>query len=148
LVDLVGGKSTWAYALHQATGIPVYHLDKYFYTAHWVERDHNEFLSIQQSLVAGESWIIDGNCIHSLAMHYARANLVVYLNYPRYICYWRILKRLLTKNAAIGDRPPGCQARISWKFLHYICNFQDLVASSIVYLPQQYPAIKFIEARS
>ncbi|WP_202943300.1 P-loop NTPase family protein [Candidatus Amoebophilus asiaticus] len=53
-------KPTFALTLHQATGIPLYHLDKYFYTINWVERDYAEFLTIQQSLIDTKSWIIDG----------------------------------------------------------------------------------------
>jgi adenylate kinase family enzyme len=142
------GKSTFAQALHQTTGIPLYHLDKYFYTANWVERDYKEFLAIQQALVLEESWIIDGNCTRSLAMRYARANLAIYLNYPRYICYGRILKRLFTKNKAIDDRAPGCKETINFKLLRYMWTFHQRVEPSILHLQQQYPATKFVEMRS
>ena len=77
------GKSTFALTLHQAAGIPLYHLDKYFYTTNWFERDYAEFLAIQQSLIDTKSWIIDGNCLKSLAMRYKKADLILYFNYPR-----------------------------------------------------------------
>ncbi len=113
-----------------------------------MERDYNEFLDIQQSLVAGGSWMIDGNCIRSLAMRYARADLVIYLNYPRHICYWRILKRIFTKNPAIDDRSPGCKETINFKLLRYMWTFHHRVEQSILHLQQQYPTIKFVEVRS
>ncbi|MHB9147034.1 MAG: hypothetical protein ACYC2U_01025 [Candidatus Amoebophilus sp.] len=45
------GKSTFEFTLHQATGILLYHLDKYFYTINWIKHDYAEFLTIQQSFV-------------------------------------------------------------------------------------------------
>jgi adenylate kinase family enzyme len=44
------GKSTFALKLSQTTGLPLYHLDKYFFESHWKERNYQEFLSDQQSL--------------------------------------------------------------------------------------------------
>ncbi|HXF90407.1 MAG TPA: AAA family ATPase, partial [Candidatus Nitrosotenuis sp.] len=80
------GKSTFALSLHQATGIPLYHLDKYFFTSNWVERDYGEFLAIQQSIIDQDQWIIDGNSIRSLEMRFARADLVLYFNYSKWVC--------------------------------------------------------------
>ena len=88
------GKSTFAHDLHKITGLPLYHLDKYFFTRNWVERDKQEFLDIQQSIVDTHFWIIDGNSIKSLEMRYRRADLVLYLNFPRWLCYIRVFKRI------------------------------------------------------
>ncbi|STX55587.1 DNA topology modulation protein [Legionella beliardensis] len=44
-------KSTFAYELHRQTKLPLYHLAKCFFTDYWVERDYQEFLTIQQALV-------------------------------------------------------------------------------------------------
>ena len=56
-----------------------------------------------------ERWIIDGNSTKSLEMRYSKADLVLYFNYPRYLCYWRIFKRLFYKNKLIDDRAEGCK---------------------------------------
>ena len=55
------GKSTFAYRLHVQTKLPLYHLDKYFFTDFWVEQDYQQFLGLQQSFVNEDEWIIDGN---------------------------------------------------------------------------------------
>lgn len=39
-----GGKSTSANQLSKELGLPIYHLDKYFYVENWVERNYQEFL--------------------------------------------------------------------------------------------------------
>ena len=141
------GKSTFALNLSQKTGNPLYHLDRYFFVENWVERDKQEFLQIQQSLVDQDRWIIDGNSIRSLGMRYARADLVLYFNYPRWLCYWRVFKRLFIKNPAILDRASGCDEQVSYKLLKYMWSFEERVAQPIQTLQTQYPIVKFMEIR-
>ena len=38
------GKTTFAYELSKKLNLPLYHLDKYFFTANWVQRDYQEFV--------------------------------------------------------------------------------------------------------
>ena len=98
------GKSTFSYVLHQKTNLPLYHLDKYFFTDYWQERNYQEFIAIQQELVNQEQWIIDGNSTKSFEMRYKRADVCLYFNFPRYLCYWRVFKRLFYKEIKIDDR--------------------------------------------
>jgi len=142
------GKSTCAFELHQSLNLPLYHLDCYFYTKNWVERDYQEFLTIQQEIVDQEQWIIDGNCTSSLEMRHKRANLVLYFNYPRYLCYVRIFKRLFHKNKKIQDRAPGCAETIRWSLLSYIWTFEKRVADKIKKLKSMYPNVQFVEIKN
>jgi|694.fasta_scaffold23898_6 adenylate kinase family enzyme len=137
------GKSTFAHDLHKITGLPLHHLDKHFFTRNWVERDKQEFLDIQQSIVDTDSWIIDGNSIKSLEMRYAKADLVLCLNFPRWICLYRVLKRILFPNTKINDRAEGCKDSLSWKLLEYMWTFDQRVEKPIAYLRKKYPNIKF-----
>jgi adenylate kinase family enzyme len=142
------GKSTFAVALHQTTAIPLHHLDFYFYVDNWVERNYEEFLIIQQSFIDQQQWIIDGNATKSLEMRYKRATLCLYFNRPRWLCYWRIIKRIFFKNPAIKDRALNCKETISWKLLKYMWNFEDRVTEPIKKLQSFYPHVKFIEIRT
>jgi len=138
------GKSTFAYELHKKTGLPLYHLDKYFYIENWVERDYQEFLDIQQELVNQSRWIIDGNCTRSLEMRYQKADLCLYFNYPKYTCIFRILKRHI-KGSPFDDRAPGCKEKTDLKFLKYIWTFENRVDDKIATLKSKYPGVRFIE---
>ncbi len=142
------GKSTFALALHKSTRLPLHHLDKYFFTKNWAERDTHDFLSIQQSIVNEDFWIIDGNSIKSLEMRYARADLVMHLNYPRWICYWRVFKRIFDKNLEIDDRAEYCPERVSWKLLKYMWSYERRVDRPIAYLKEKYPDIPFVEIKN
>ena len=139
------GKSTFAHDLHKITGLPLYHLDKYFFTRNWVERDKQEFLDIQQSIVDTHFWIIDGNSIKSLEMRYSRADLVLYLNHPRWLCYIRVFKRIFDKNIEIDDRAESCPEKASWRLLKYMWTFDQRVEKSIEYLRDKYPDVPFVK---
>ncbi len=142
------GKSTFALKLHRLTHIPLHHLDKHFYESNWIERDYQEFLSIQQSIIDTESWIIDGNSTKSLEMRYAEANLVLYFNFHRLICYIRIFKRLFGKDPNIDDRAKDCKELIRLKLLRYMWSFEKRVAGQLLMLKEKYPHVDFVEIRS
>ncbi len=139
------GKSTFALALHKATKIPLHHLDKHFYESNWIERDYQEFLKIQQSIIDSNSWIIDGNNTKSLESRYQHADVVIYFNYPRWLCYWRIFKRLFKKNTDIDDRAEGCAETIRFALLRYMWSFESRVANQIALFKKKYPDIRFVE---
>lgn len=142
------GKSTFALRLHNKTKIPLYHLDKHFFCENWVERDYNEFLSIQDTLVNQSSWIIDGNSTKSFELRYRLADVCLYFNFPRRICYWRVFKRLFYKDPLIDDRAPQCNERVSWALLKYMWGFEKRVAPLLSKLRTDYPNVMFIEVHS
>ena len=142
------GKSTFALDLKDQTGFPLHHLDKYFYIKNWIKRDHGEFLKIQKGFVDENKWIIDGNSLKSLEMRYAKADLILYFNYPKWICYWRIMKRLFSKDSKIQDRALGCKEQITFKFLAYIWTFEKRVEIQLKTLKEKYPLKKIIEINS
>ena len=141
------GKSTLALSLSKKLKLPLYHLDRYFFEANWVERNYQEFLKIQQEIVDSEKWIIDGNSLQSLEMRYSKADLVLFLNYPRWKCYLRVFKRLFSKDKEIQDRAEGCGERVSWGLLKYMWNYSERVSGPIKYLQDKYPLVTFVEIR-
>jgi adenylate kinase family enzyme len=143
------GKSTTSLELHRLIGLPLHHIDRYFYLDRWVERPYEDFLKIQQTIVDQEKWIFDGNGTHSLEIRYPRVQLCLYFNYPRHICYWRAFKRFLRRNEALQDRAPHCpEIFFLWKFIKYIWTFENRVNKSIAMLREKYPHVIFIEIRS
>lgn len=142
------GKSTFAVRLAQALELPLYHLDQWFYTEQWVERDRAEFLAIQQNLVDQDHWMIDGNSLKSLEMRYCRADTVIYVCLPRWLCLLRLLKRRFFKDRSIQDRAPNCPEKITLKLLQYTWTFEDRTRDQIVSLRAAYPNVPFYEVRT
>lgn len=144
-----GGKSTFSLKLAQKLKVPVYHLDKIFYVENWVERDYQEFLKLQKDMVDQDAWIIDGNSLQSLEMRYSRADICIYFNMPRMICFWRIIKRFFRKNTLIDDRAAGCAEKLRWKLIKYMWTYEyrkDNRLTHVIHdLKECYPHVRFIE---
>jgi adenylate kinase family enzyme len=139
------GKSTFAIDLHKKLNIPLFHLDKHFFIENWEQRDYQAFLSIQQSFVDEPRWIIDGNSTKSYEMRYSQADICLYFNFPRYLCYWRVFKRLFHKNPHIDDRALNCQETVRWSLLTYMWSFEKRVSNLLADLKTKYPHVQFVE---
>lgn len=139
------GKSTFAVKLHKRFNFPLYHIDKFGYTKGWVERDHQEFLTMLQQFVEQDTWIIDGNGTDSLEMRYQRADICLYFNYPRRVCLLRSLKRFFYKDRTIKDRAEDCPEKFDWPFIKYIWTFDQRVKDTVASIRHNYPGVKFIE---
>ena len=135
------GKSTFALQLHQELGIPVHHLDRYYFIHNWIKRDYQEFMQDQQKLVDQEQWIIDGTQVSSLETRYRRADVCVYFDYPFWLCLWRIVKRCFWKDPRILDRAEGCKEKIYWYFIKYTWNFRKRIKDVLPTLRQKYGSV-------
>lgn len=119
------GKSTLAHALAARTGLPLFHLDKLFWLPGWVERDREEGRAELAEVLAGERWIIDGNYGSTLPMRIARADTVVWLDYPTWLCLGRVFKRWWQyRGTARPDMTEGCPENLNLEFLLYVLNFR------------------------
>ena len=115
------GKSTLARKLSQDLKLPLIHLDK----LNWIDDKETVseeiFLERLNKAVAGKSWIIDGNYGSSMELRLKRAELVIWLQVPRLICLYRIVKRLLL--SLMQENLSGNPRRIDWDFVRFVWNF-------------------------
>ncbi len=109
LVDgmMGAGKSTFALALAAKTGLPVIHLDPHYWKPGWVRPSDDEWRERQRALLAGEYWIIDGNYNETLALRLERADTVILLDTPWWLCAVRAFARGLRQ--PLGEMPEGCR---------------------------------------
>lgn len=108
------GKSTLAVALAARTGLPVSHLDLAFWKPGWVAPSATEWREKQSVVLAGDEWIADGNYHETLDLRIERAETVVVLDMPWWLCSARALRRGFTMP---GQLPEGCpySARARWR---------------------------------
>ena len=99
------GKSTFSRALSARTGLPVIHLDLHFWKPGWVKPSEDEWREKQRGLLAGPEWIADGNDLGTLDLRLERAETVVLLDTPWWICASRAFLRGLRK--PVGEMPEG-----------------------------------------
>ena len=127
------GKSTLAKKLQTILGLEVFHLDQYYWQPNWIEQPKKEWQKTVQQLAAQEKWIIDGNYTGTLDARLARADTVIYLNYPTIVCLSRVLKRVWTyRGKARPDMNEGCKERLDVAFLHYVLTFKRLKGQKIL----------------
>ena len=102
------GKSTFAKQLSAKTGLPVIHLDMHFWKPGWVEPSDTEWRDVQSTLLASEEWIADGNYHETLDLRLERADTVVYLDTPWWLCAARAFVRGLRRPEGT-QLPDGCE---------------------------------------
>jgi len=125
-ISIVGcggaGKSTLALQLGRRLGLEVIHLDAHFWRPGWVETPKDEWPQIVEQLAARDHWIIDGNYGGTMEVRLAASHTVIFLDFPRRICLWRVLKRrLVNRGKTRPDVGPGCPESIDFEFLKWIC---------------------------
>jgi adenylate kinase family enzyme len=105
------GKSTFSRALSARTGLPLIHLDVHYWSPGWVKPSDGEWRDTQRALLAGPAWIADGNDPETLDLRLERAETVVLLETPWWICAGRAFLRGLRK--PIGEMPEGCDDSVT-----------------------------------
>ena len=118
------GKSTLARRLGDATGIEVIHLDKLHWKPNWTSPPKDEWRETVKAQLKKESWIMDGNFGGTMEMRLIACDTVIYLDFPRTICFYRALKRALKYyNKTCPDMGEGCNERLDLEFLRWVWNF-------------------------
>src|SRR6516225_5557369 len=102
------GKSTFSRALSARTGLPVIVLDFHFWLPGWAEPTEAAWREKQNTLLAGDDWIADGNYHATLDLRLGRADTVVFLDTRWWICAGRALVRGVRARPAGFELPAGC----------------------------------------
>ena len=87
------GKSTISWALHNKTGIPLYHLDMMFWNANKTTVEKSVFLERLSAVLERDEWIIDGNYGSTMELRMAACDTVIFLDYPLDVCLDGIRER-------------------------------------------------------
>jgi adenylate kinase family enzyme len=103
------GKSTLAARISDATGIPWTHVDDLTWEPDWVAVPKSEQRRRFLQICAGETWILDTAYSSWLDVPLARTDLVVGLDYPRWLSLGRLLRRTC---ARIIDRRTICNGNV------------------------------------
>ncbi len=116
------GKSTFARELGQRTGIAVIHLDQHYWKPGRVETPREEWRGVQNSLLAGDSWIVDGNYGGTFDVRFARADTVIVLAPSRLRCLIGALRRTF-RYYGRDVQAAGCPERVDVSFLRWIWRY-------------------------
>lgn len=142
------GKSTLAEKLHTTTQLPVFHLDQYFWHPNWQHPDEDAYKKIHDTIHDKKQWIIDGMNLKYLESRIQKADLIIFLDYPRHIYMSRIIKRMIQNYGKTGPHSaPGCNEKFNLKFLKFfwwVIQFKKNYMPIIQELMEKYSSSKQI----
>lgn len=119
------GKSTLARRLGDKLGLPVVHLDALFWRPGWVESDPQDFRDRVAQAVAGDRWVCDGGYSKTYDLRFPRADTVVWLERPRWLCLTRVTLRWLRHwRRSRPDMGPGCPEKVDLAFYAFIWTWE------------------------
>ncbi|QPF95019.1 AAA family ATPase [Bradyrhizobium commune] len=113
------GKPSLARELGRKLDLPVVHLDVLYWRPGWKASDTASFRVRVTDAIAGDAWVVDGS-FSGLAfdLTLARADTLVVIERPRWLCQWRILLRsAFDRDTTRPDLPEGCPEQFDWKLM-------------------------------
>jgi adenylate kinase family enzyme len=129
------GKSTFARQLGKALNIEVNHLDAAYWRSGWTKPSEDEWVQTVNRLVSGDSWILDGNFGGTLELRLKHCDTIVFLDMPRLLCLWRVVKRrLLYRNRSRPDMAEGCHEKLDLEFILWVWNYSRRSRPKVVKL--------------
>jgi len=140
------GKSTLARQIAEQTGHPLIHLDYENWSPGWVSLPKEEFIAKQREWAQGERWLIDGNYNSSMEIRFLAADLVIFLDLPRWLCVWRVFKRQGTQRPDIkpGVVERGIFSKDFAAFLRFVLFYNWNNRPRVYELHEKYPAVAFL----
>ena len=119
-VSVVGttgsGKSTFAERLAHVINAQAIHLDDLMWLPNWQKRDDEEYTALLTRALQEERWVVDGNTRKSRALVWNNADTVIWLNYPFWVNFTRLLLRTLQRIRDKTEIFPGCQESFKTQF--------------------------------
>lgn len=143
------GKTTLAMEMQRVTGLPVHHLDLLGWTAGWVRRPADEFAHDVDALMKGKRWVIEGNYIATLPSRVGKADTLVLIDLPLWLCLIRVFGRWWKNRKRIRhDLPEGCREPLPWTFLKWVLTAPPSRQQIWLEVAAKNPQVRFIHLKS
>ncbi len=90
-------------------------------------------------MLSEEAWVVEGCSFSTFEMRFAKADVLIYFQLPRPLCFLRLFKRLFNYKKDFG----GLRA-VTWEILRYTWNFDKEKRARIEELRKKYPQTDFL----
>ena len=128
------GKSTVSRALHNKTGIPLYHLDMMYWNADKTTVEKSVFLERLSALLEKDEWIIDGNYGSTMELRMAACDTVFFLDYQLDVCLDGIKER---RGKPRSDMP-WIETEEDAEFIEFIKSYNEQQKPQLLELLEKY----------
>ena len=117
------GKTTFSKKLAQKLDLPLIHLDQHYWKPNWTKPPSEEWRSKVLSLIAGKTWVMEGNYKSSLNIRVPACDTIIFLDYPRTLALWRAIQRYLQSSQEQRPEIGGNREKIDLPFLKWILTY-------------------------
>ncbi len=139
------GKSVLSRKLGESLGLPVVHLDHHYWQSGWTPTAAGEWDEFLRQTVSGKAWIVDGNYTRTLDIRLEAADTVVFLDMPRLLCMYRILKRrMMYQGKSRPDLNEGCEEKLDAAFVKWVWDYRKKVRPRVLEAIKRHGADKRI----
>ncbi|MBE6606724.1 MAG: adenylate kinase [Ruminococcaceae bacterium] len=128
------GKSTFSRALHNITGIALYHLDMMYWNADKTTVERSLFHNRLSDALEKDEWIIDGNYGSTMELRLAACDTVFFLDYPLDVCLDGIKERCGKPRSDM----PWIETEEDVEFIEFIKNFNEKQRPHVLALFDKY----------
>jgi adenylate kinase family enzyme len=122
------GKSRLAAALGHRRSLPVIHADREFWQPGWTDPDNDAYRAKIDRLTTSDAWIFDGAPGRVPDIVLPRADAVVWIEQPAWLCAARAYVRMF---AYLGrtrpDMAEGCPERLNLRLWSYARTFDTVM---------------------
>ena len=129
-----GGKSTFARALAEKTGLPIHHLDMMYWNADKTQAERELFLARLAAAMETPRWIIDGNFFSTMEARLEKCDTVFFLDYAREVCLDGVEARMGKPRPDM----PWIETEWDGEFKQYIEDFAEKNRPKILALLEKY----------
>ena len=130
------GKSTYARALHDITGLPLYHLDMLYWNADRTIVPQDVFRARLAEAIEKDSWIIDGNYGSTMELRLQACDTVFFLDYPLDVCMDGIISR---RGKERPDMPwIESEDDVDEEFIEFVKNYNSENRPEVVALLEKF----------
>jgi adenylate kinase family enzyme len=150
------GKTSLAAEIGARLGLPHTELDSIFWYPDWQHSPSGKFESQVDKIVAGDTWVLDGNYSRTRSIIWKRVETVIWLDFPLLLCLWRLLwrtsRRILSREMLWGTNRETFRAAFLSKdalFLYVIKTHKSRreTYARLVSSPE-FSQIKFVRLKS
>lgn len=130
------GKSTFSMKLRQATGLPLYHLDRLYWNPDRTTVSKEVFCQRLEEVLQQPAWIIDGNYSSTMELRMRHCDTVIFLDYPLEVCLQGIRER---RGKARPDMPwVEPENEDDTEFLTFVKAYPETGRQQVLELLQKY----------
>lgn len=131
------GKSTLAKKLHDATGLPLFHLDAIWWNADKSHISREEFDQKLHEIFQTDQWIIDGDYSRTYEMRFKSCDTVIFLDYSVDECMRGIKERIGKVRADM----PWTEQELDPELVQLVENYPKNNRPVILSLLEKYPDV-------